>query len=123
MLINSSYNPSEVKSNIISGLKTYFDINSWQMNENIYIAEITDIIMSLPGVINVIDVVIVNIVGGGYSNISSSQATGQSTSTVGSSVVSTEMVPINNEIISSAKTILELRFPDVDIQISTVINV
>ena len=123
VLINSNYNPSDIKANIINALMTYFDINLWQMNENIYIAEITDLIMNLPGVINVIDVTMVNITGGAYSNMQSSQATGQSLSTIGSTVVSTEMIPINNEIISAANCILELRFPNTDIQINTVINV
>ena len=122
VLINSSYNPSDIKASIISALSTYFDINSWQMNENIYLAEITDLIMNLPGVINVIDVTTVNITGGAYSSIRSSQATGTFTTTVGSSVVATEIIPINNEIISAPNTILELRFPNVDIQINTVIN-
>ena len=98
-------------------------INEWQMNENIYIAEITDLIMNLTGVINVIDVTMVNITGGAYSSMRSSQASGQSISTIGSTVISTEMIPINNEIISSSNCILELRFPNTDIQINTVINV
>ena len=123
VLINSNYNPSDIKANIINALSTYFDINEWQMNENIYIAEITDLIMNLTGVINVIDVTMVNITGGAYSSMRSSQASGQSISTIGSTVISTEMIPINNEIISSSNCILELRFPNTDIQINTVINV
>ena len=123
VLINSNYNPSDIKANIITSLMTYFNINLWQMNERLYIAEITDLIMNLPGVINVIDVTMVNITGGAYSSMMSSQATGQSTSNVGSTIVSTVMIPINNEIISAPNTILELRFPNIDIQINTVINV
>ena len=122
VLINSNYNPSDIKANIITSLMTYFDINNWQMNESIYIAEITDLVMNLPGVINVIDVTMVNIVGGGYSNIKSSQATGSFVQTVGSNVVTTTIIPINNEVLSAPNTILELRYPNIDIQINTVIH-
>ena len=122
VLISYSYNASEVRANIISALKSYFNINLWQMNQKLYIAIITDLIMNLPGVLNVIDVTITNITGGAYSNIRSSQATGQSTTNVGSNLVYTEMVPINNEILSSPNSILELRFPNQDITVNTVYN-
>ena len=122
VLINSSYNASEVRANIISALKAYFNINLWQINQKIYIAVITDLIMNLPGVINVVDVTITNITGGGYSNIKSSQATGNFVQSVGSDIKYTDMIPINNEILSSPKTMLELRYPDKDIKINTVFN-
>lgn len=122
VLINSSYNASEVRANIIAALKAYFNINLWQINQKIYIAIITDLIMSLPGVINVINVSISNIVGGGYSSIKSSQASGITTQNVGSDVRYIEMLPINNEILSSPKVILELRFPDNDIKVNTIFN-
>jgi len=122
VLISYSYNASEVRANIITALQNYFNINLWQMNEKLYIAEITDIIMNLPGVLNVIDVTITNITGGAYSNIRSSQAAGQSITTVGSNLTYTEMIPINNEILSGPNTILELRFPNQDITVNTVYN-
>lgn len=121
LLVNSSYNPSEVKTQAISTLKEYFNINNWQIGQKIYIAKIVDLLVEIPGVINVIDVQFKNITGGNYSSINSSQANGQTITTPGSSVVTRQMTPINNEILSNDKTILELRFPDNDIAINTVI--
>ena len=78
-------------------------------------------LVTIPGVINVIDINFKNITGGNYSSISSSQANGATVITPGSSVISRKMTPINNEILSNEKTILELRYPDSDIAVNTVL--
>jgi hypothetical protein len=122
VLISFSYNASEVRANIIDSLKKYFNINLWQINQRLYIAKITDLVMNLPGVINVIDVKISNVIGGNYSSIQSSQADGEKTTVVGSDLTHIIMTPINNEILSGKNTILELRYPNQDITVSTVFN-
>ncbi len=121
LLVNSSYNPSEVKTQAILNLKDYFNINNWQINQRIYISKLVDLLVTIPGVINVIDIKFKNITGGNYSSISSSQANGATLITPGSTVISRQMTPINNEILSSEKTMLELRYPDNDIAINTVL--
>jgi hypothetical protein len=121
LLVNSSYNPSEVKAEAISLLKDYFNINNWQINQRIYISKIVDLLVEIPGVINVIDIKFKNITGAGYSSITSNQADGATIITPGSTIVTKQMTPINNEILSNQKTILELRYPDSDISINTVL--
>lgn len=121
LLVNSAFNPTEVKAEAINQIKNYFNIKNWDINQRIYISRITDLLIEIPGVVNVIDVTFTNITGGNYSSVISSQANGAATINIGSPVVSRQMTPINNEILSNPKAILELRYPDNDIKINTVL--
>lgn len=121
LLVNSSFNPTEVKAEAINQIKNYFNIKNWDINQRIYISRITDLLVEIPGVINVIDISFTNITGGNYSSVISSQADGAATILFGSPVVSRQMTPINNEILSNPKAILELRYPDNDIKVNTVL--
>jgi hypothetical protein len=121
LLVNSSFNPTEIKAEAISQIKNYFNIKNWDINQRIYISRITDLLVEIPGVVNVIDVTFTNITGGNYSSVISSQADGSATTLIGSPVITRQMTPINNEILSNPKAILELRYPDNDIKINTVL--
>jgi len=63
-----SYNNKELLSNCISTVKTYFDIDSWQINQPIILAEINALLLKVPGVRSVSKVEIVNKQGGEYSS-------------------------------------------------------
>lgn len=67
--INSdpSYNNRELLSSCISSLKTYFSIDSWQINQPIVLSEIDALLLQVPGVRSVSKVEIVNKQGGDYS--------------------------------------------------------
>jgi hypothetical protein len=67
--INSdpSYNNKELLSTCISSIKSYFDIDSWQINQPIILAEINALLLKIPGVRSVAKVEIINKQGGGYS--------------------------------------------------------
>jgi hypothetical protein len=56
VLIDRTFNISEVKGNIINTIKNFFNIENWQMNQHIYVSQINDIIRDVPGVINVVDI-------------------------------------------------------------------
>jgi hypothetical protein len=62
-----SYNNKELLSNCISQLKSYFNIDSWQINQPIIISEINALLLQIPGVRSVPKVEIVNKQGGNYS--------------------------------------------------------
>jgi hypothetical protein len=67
--INSdpSYNNNELLSTCISQLKNYFDIDAWQINQPIILAEINALLLKIPGVRSVAKVEVINKQGGGYS--------------------------------------------------------
>ncbi len=67
--INSdpSYNNKELLSNCISSVKSYFNIDAWQINQPIILAEINALLLKIPGVRSVTKVEIINKQGSGYS--------------------------------------------------------
>jgi hypothetical protein len=67
--INSdpSYNNKELLSSCISSLKTYFAVDSWQINQPIILSEINALLLQIPGVRSVPKIEIINKQGGDYS--------------------------------------------------------
>jgi hypothetical protein len=95
-----SYNNKELLVSCISAIKTYFNIDSWQINQPIIISEINAILLKIPGVRSVSKIEITNKQGGDYSPY-------------GYDIQSA----IRNGILypSIDPSIFELRFPDNDI--------
>ena len=102
-----SYNNKELLSNCISQLKSYFNIDSWQINQPIIISEINALLLQIPGVRSVTKVEIVNKQGGNYS-------------------------PYGYDIVAATRngilypsvdpSIFEIRFPDTDINGRVITN-
>jgi hypothetical protein len=63
-----AYNAQEVLANCINVLKDYFSISKWQINQPIIYSEIYNLIASVKGVQSVINVDLVNLAGGNYSD-------------------------------------------------------
>jgi len=52
----SNYNSNEVLLNCINELKTYFNVDRWQINQPIIKSEIQQIIGNVPGVLSIVNV-------------------------------------------------------------------
>lgn len=61
VIVYSNYNKSEVLSNCLSEIKTYFDIDNWTFNKPINLSEIELILANVEGVMSVPSVKIKNI--------------------------------------------------------------
>jgi hypothetical protein len=69
LFVDKQFSQSEIITQAISTITTYFDINKWDMGDNIYIAQLIENINNVPGVLNVIDLRVYNKVGQGqYSS-------------------------------------------------------
>jgi len=117
LFIDKTYNGSEVKLNSILKIKDFFDTDNWQMNQHIYVSQLTDILREIPGVINVVDVRFYNIENGAYSSTLCSQATGGRTEDTTAGVYKTQIEFIDNTIFSTPLSMFEVRFPEKDIKI------
>jgi hypothetical protein len=95
-----SYNNKELLSSCISTLKTYFNIDSWQINQPIIISEINALLLKIPGVQSVPKVEIINKQGGSYSQYGYD---------IHSAIKNGILYP------SIDPSIFEIRFPDADI--------
>ncbi len=110
------FNGNEIKLNAINAVKDFFDINKWNMNQNIYISQIVDILKNIAGVINVVDVRFYNMDGGNYSSTLIAQANGQRELVQAPNVFRTIINYLDNTIYSAPVTMFEIRFPDSDLK-------
>jgi hypothetical protein len=69
LFVDKQFSKSEIMTQVITTITSYFDINKWGMGENIYIAQLIELVNNVPGVLNITDLRIYNKVGQGkYSS-------------------------------------------------------
>ena len=68
VLTDPDFNKSEVISNCIEAMKEFFETDKWQVNQPINKTELNNLLWEIPGVLSVVDLDIVNKVGGSYSS-------------------------------------------------------
>lgn len=115
LFIDKTFNSSEVKSHAINQIRDYFDVDKWQMNQNIYVSQLTDFLRDIPGVINVVDVRFFNMEGGNYSSTVHSQANFNRTQDPNTGVFRTQFEFIDNAIFGNPISMFEIRLPNRDI--------
>jgi len=67
IVVASGYSNNDVITNCILGLQDHFNIDKWNINQPIILADITSKLLQVKGVQNVIKVEIINKQGGNYS--------------------------------------------------------
>ena len=115
LFVDKTFNASEVKAQAINSIKNYFDVEKWQMNQNIYVSQLTDFLRDVPGVINVVDIRFFNMEGGGYSQTRHSQATFNRTQDPSTGAFRTQIAYIDNAIFGTPISMFEIRVPERDI--------
>jgi len=114
LFVDKNYNLNEIKSNAIDVIQDFMDVEKWEMNENIYISQITDKLRDVPGVINVVDIRFYNMESGGYSNTVHFQATGPRF-LLNSGGYRTQIEYVDNTIFGTPLSMFEVRNPSTDI--------
>jgi len=114
---NNNFNTREIKAAAIDEVEKFFDVDNWQMGQNIYISQLTDMLRELPGVVNVVDIDFFNMQGGGYSETLHAQSTGAIENIIGTGGYRVAMNPQDNAIFGSSLAMFELRNPNKDIRV------
>jgi len=65
LFIDKQFPQSQIMSEVISQVTDYMDVNNFEMGDNIYLAELMEIINNVKGVLNVIEMRIFNKIGDG----------------------------------------------------------
>lgn len=69
LFVDKQFSQSQIISQAIGVITDYFDINRWEMGENIYLTQLIEQINNVTGVLNVVDLRVFNKVGQGqYSS-------------------------------------------------------
>jgi len=83
LFVDKSVSKLEIINNVVDTIKTYMDINNWDMGQNVYLSQLVEEINNVGGVLNIIDMRIYNLVGEGKYSINTiaqpllDEATGQ----------------------------------------------
>jgi len=105
---DKSYPHSQIVGQIVNDVSSFMDVNNFDMGENIYLANLSQTVNSVPGVVNVIDLRVYNLVGGKYSVNQISQPYLDPT---------TGQIDISQEytLFGEPMTMFEIKYPSVDI--------
>lgn len=67
LYIDKQFPQAQIMSQVITEIRDYMNINKFQMGDNIYMSQLIELINNVGGVLNVLDIRVINKVGGEYS--------------------------------------------------------
>jgi len=109
---DKAFNAGEIVNNVITTVRNYFNIQNWQMGDNIYMANLIENINNVAGVLNVMDIKVYNKVSGNYSSNVTSQA-------YLDDVTRQINLTADNVLFGEYDTMFEIKFPETDIRVRT----
>jgi len=110
LYIDKQFPQAQIMSQVITEIRNYMDINKFQMGDNIYMSQLIELINNVGGVLNVMDIRVINKVGGEYSlNEISQEYIDQQTREISLSSDAT--------VFGEPTTMFEIKNPSKDIQI------
>jgi len=109
---------TKVIAGVIGAISDYFDINKWEMGENIYLSQLVENINNVPGVFNVTDLQVFNKVGGEYSLNSITQAL--SVNNTNDGIFMVDLNVSDYTLFGQPNSMFEIKFPgnDIGVQIA-----
>jgi hypothetical protein len=115
LYIDKEFPQSQIIAEAISQIQKYFDIDNWEMGQNIYMSQLIENINNVGGVLNVMELKVFNKVGNGYSlNQISQPLLDEGTREI-------DLAP-NYALMGSPITMFEIKRPSVDIKIRVKTN-
>jgi len=73
VILDKNVNQTEIISSILSEVSSYLEIDGRDLGEHLYVGELKQIVNSQSGVVNLVDLRVVNKVGEGYSDTKTAQ--------------------------------------------------
>jgi len=110
IVLDAAQNSGQIISSVIDAVSTYFNPQTRQLGQNIYLSEIRSIIQNLNGVLTVAGLEIYNEVGGQYSSAETSMVYADpETKLIG---------PVDDTIFAQPSQVYQIRYPNKDIRVS-----
>jgi len=110
IVLNAAQNSGQIISQVIDTISTYFNPQTRQLGQNVYLSEIRSLVQSLNGVLTVASLKIFNELGGQYSSAQTSMEY--------SDPETREIGPVDDTIFAQPSQIYQIRYPNKDIKVS-----
>jgi len=120
IFVDKSFSTSEVVNNAIQETIRYFNINNFSMGQSIYLSNLIENLNNIGGVLNVVNVEVLNFVGGQYSNNTTTQqllSSDQQSSPIVNTLDTSDFT-----IFGEPNGMFEIKFPNRDIKIRVKTN-
>ena len=110
IVLDSAQNSGQVISSVIDKISAYFNPQTRELGQNVYLSEIKSLIQNTNGVLTVANIDVFNEVGGQYSSAE--------TSMVYSDPETKLIGPVDDTIFAQPSQIYQIRYPGKDIRVS-----
>lgn len=117
--IDKNYNASDVMKNVIETITNYMDINKHELGEDIYVSDIEKQILSVDGLLNVIDLKIYNEYGPNYSSVRCTQEiiNAEESDDQEANRDEIDLYASDYTLVSDSDEMFEIKYPDEDIKL------
>jgi len=110
IVLDSAQNSGQVITNVIDKISAYFNPQTRELGQNVYLSELRSIVQNTNGVLTVASINVFNEVGGQYSSAETSMEY--------SDPETKEIGPVDDTIFAQPNQIYQIRFPNKDIRVS-----
>jgi hypothetical protein len=109
IVLDSAQNSGQIISNVIDKVNTYFNPQTRQLGQNVYLSELRSIIQNQNGVLTVAGLNVYNMVGGQYSSAQ--------TSMIYSDPATNQIGPVDDTIFAQPSQVYQIRYPNKDVKV------
>jgi hypothetical protein len=110
IVLDSAQNSGQVISSVVDKLSAYFNPQTRQLGQNVYLSEVRSLIQNTNGVLTVANIDVFNEVGGQYSSAE--------TSMVYANEETKLILPVDDTIFAQPSQVYQIRYPNKDIRVS-----
>ncbi len=108
--VASAQNSGQVISSVVDKISAYFNPQTRQLGQNVYLSEIRSLIQNTNGVLTVAGIDVFNEVGGQYSSAETSMTYANEETKL--------ILPVDDTIFAQPSQVYQIRYPNKDIRIS-----
>ena len=123
LYIDKNYNAYDVIAEVIKTIKSFFDINKHQLGDTIYLSKLSKAITDVDGVLNLMDLRIINKTGPGYSLDASVDPIDNNTEYAdGENDFLINTKETGYQLNSDMDAMFEIKYPNADIKVRTMLK-
>ena len=110
IVLDSAQNSGQVISSVVDKISAYFNAQTRQLGQNVYLSELRSLVQNTNGVLTVASMDVFNEVGGQYSSAETSMAYRDEATRL--------IEPVDDTIFAQPSQVYQVRYPNKDIRVS-----